>query len=70
MNTEVLYALTFQDAEAFVHLLGRKAVLCIPRIVHNTVTHLKQSTRIIAAADRFRQLTDGIFQKLDMCNII
>ena len=47
-----------------------KTVLCIARIIHDAVAHLKDASRIVPAADRLRNPADRFFQKINVCKIV
>ena len=69
MQTEVLDPLLHQDLEPIDQLLGGKAVLCLPRIVHDMGFDLKMSAGIVPAEDGLRQ-TCNLFQKVNVGDII
>ena len=55
MHTKIPHTLFFQDTVSFKHLLRSKSILGISRIIHDSVTQLKNSTGIEATAHRFRK---------------
>ena len=70
MDPKFLRAFFLQDAEGFKHLRCGHSVFCISGIVHDAVSHLKHTARIIAAANAFRDSAQGLFQEINMCEII
>ena len=70
MKPEFFRALFLQDPVRVRDLLRCHAVLCISRVIHNIIADLKQSARVITAADRLRNMPDSLFQKINMGDII
>ena len=69
VHTVVLRTFFLQDLVCLKHLLGGHAVFCISRIIHNSVTCFKNSTRIISATYSFRNAC-FFFHEINHCNII
>ena len=70
MNSEMLHSLTHQNPVCIKKLFLCHSIFGIARIVHDSVTHLKQSARIESAGNGLRQFADRLLQKINMCNII
>ena len=70
MDTEPLCTLLPKDPERLKELLRRHAVLGIPGIVHDIIADAEQSARIIPAADGLRNVSENIFQEIDVGEVI
>ena len=70
MDAEFLCPFCFQDLEGFKDLFGGHAVFRVARVIHDAVGNLEQSTRIVPAADRLRDFSDRLLQKINMCDVI
>ena len=70
MDTELFCAFGLQDLECLKNLFSCHTVFGISRIIHNAVGNFEKSTRIITAADRLRNLSDRLFQKINVCDIV
>ncbi len=60
VNSEALCAELLEPFEPFRHLFARKAVFGVARVVHNGVAGLKDSARVVAAADGFRDAAEPV----------
>ncbi len=70
MDTEMLHAPGLQNSIAFKHLLCGKTILGITRIVHDIRSQRKISAWIKAATHGLWQISQSLFQEINMCNII
>ena len=70
MDAEFFGALFLQDAESLKNLFCGHAIFGISRIIHDPVADLKNTAGIVTAADPFGNGADGVFQKLNVGNVI
>ena len=70
MNTEFFCTFCFQCLKCFCDLLCCHSILRISRIIHNIITDLEYSARIITATDCLRNMSDCLLKEVNMCNII
>ncbi len=70
MNPKILYSLCLQKPESLKQLLRCKAILGIPRIIHNVRRDFKQPARVVAAGNGLRQLSNRLFQKINVRDVV
>ena len=70
MNTETLCSLVLEDPEGLKELISSHSILGIAGVIHNAVTHLENSARIISAGNGLRNPADGFFKEINVSEII
>ena len=70
MDAEMLCPLCLKGLKCLEHLIPGHSVLGIPGIVHNVIAYLKDPARIVAAADGFRYISQGLLQAFNMGDIV
>ena len=70
MNPELFRTLFLQDLISLRDLFCSHSIFCISRIVHDIIADLKQSARVIPAADRLRDMADRLLKEIDVRDII
>lgn len=70
MNSEMLRSLCLQPPIGLDDLRLGHTVFCIAWIVHDAIGNLIDSARIIAAGNRLRDIAEGLFHVVNMCDVI
>ena len=70
MDTEILCPLALKDLIGINQLILGHTILGISGVVHDSVAEFEHTSRIIAAADGLRNVSDGLLQEINMGKII
>ena len=70
MDTKLFHTFCFHDTECFEDLFCCHTVFGVARVIHDVIADLKDSSRIVAAAHLFRQLSNSFLHFFNVRDII